>query len=119
MFYRYKNIGYITELCNIKNNFILGRATFSIQKGVCNIKSIYVPHGQRNSKIGTELLTEIEKHSIDNSVNKISMLVYSKPISCLEEFYKKNGFESQQNIKTRYYDDGVTVYDLIYMEKKL
>lgn len=112
-----KNLHIIERLFNNKQ---IGICNFMFQNNVCYINNIEINQNYRNKKFGTGLLKKVEEYAKNNNIKHIQVNIRQKPLDDLIDFYIKNNYsQSKSNSITQQYDDGIDIYDLIIMEKKI
>ena len=102
------------------NSKVIGNCTYSIiNKTDAVINNLYIEHEYRNSENGSKLLQYTESILKNNySIEKTSLLAHEKVNCSLSNFFKKNGYYVS-NTNYDMYDDGLNMFNLIPMHKRL
>jgi ribosomal protein S18 acetylase RimI-like enzyme len=114
--------GQFSKINMYKNNTYIGNSIFSIVNNKKSIiQNIFIKDQFRGNKIGSILLRETENIIKINyqDIQEYNLLAYELPNSYLLEFYKSNGYNIDYSHPNKYYDDGLDIYNLVYMYKHI
>ena len=104
-----------------KPGILVAQCGYSIiNSTTSSINNLYVNPDFRQEKYGSRILKFTESVIQHNyKINYVHLLAHELPHDSLTSFFEKNGYVIQTRCSIETYDDGINLFNLVPMSKKL
>ena len=104
-----------------KPGILVAQCNYSIiNSTTSSINNLYVNPDFRREQYGSRILKFTESVIQHNyKINYVHLLAHELPHDSLTSFFEKNGYVIQTRCSIETYDDGINLFNLVPMSKKL